>query len=50
MIDKAHMLLAFAGYERAEAQWIIDGVLQLAGYTDPPEIVAYVCGQLRCQS
>ena len=50
MIDKAHMLLAFAGYERAEAQWIIDGVLQLAGDTGSPEIVAYVCAQLRLPS
>jgi 2-methylcitrate dehydratase PrpD len=55
MVAKAHMLLAYAGYERARAQWIIDGILGLAhseqsGRTAVPEIIPFVCRELRLQS
>ena len=47
MVDKAHMLLAYAGYPRDQAQWIVDGVLGLAEQDAAPEVVAFVCQQLR---
>ena len=47
MVDKAHMLLAYAGYDRAQAQWIVDGILGLAQQDSAPEVIAYVCQQLR---
>jgi 2-methylcitrate dehydratase PrpD len=47
MVDKAHMLLAYAGYDRAQAQWIVDGILGLAQQDSAPEVIAYICQQLR---
>ncbi len=43
MIVKANMLLAHAGFDKADAQRIIDGILGLAeGDNSPPEIVMSV--------
>lgn len=50
MVEKAHMLLNYAGYDRGQAQWIIDGILGLALQDSTPEIVSYVCQQLRVHS
>jgi 2-methylcitrate dehydratase PrpD len=51
MIAKAHGLLEYAGYDNAQAQWIIDGILSLSSDSEntgtTPEIVSYVCEQLR---
>jgi 2-methylcitrate dehydratase PrpD len=48
MVAKAHTLLAFAGYDGAQAQVIIEGVLGLAdNCSESPEFIAYICGQLR---
>lgn len=47
MVEKAHMLLAYAGYPRDQAQWIVDGVLGLAEQDAAPDIVTFVCQQLR---
>ena len=35
------------GYPRDQAQWIVDGVLGLAEQDAAPEIVRFVCQQLR---
>ena len=35
------------GYRRDQAQWIVDGVLGLAEQDAAPEIVRFVCQQLR---
>jgi hypothetical protein len=58
MVDKAHMLLDYAGYDRARAQWIVDGILGLARREQNeravacalPEIIPFVCRELRLQS
>jgi 2-methylcitrate dehydratase PrpD len=47
MVDKAHMLLAYAGCDRAQAQWIVEGILGLAQQDSAPEVIAYICQQLR---
>ena len=47
MVEKAHMLLDYAGYDFARAQWIVERILGLAQQDEAPEIVAYVCQQLR---
>ena len=44
MVEKAHMLLAYAGYDRAQTQWIVDALLGLAQQEAPLEIVTYICG------
>lgn len=58
MVAKAHMLLDYAGYDRARAQWIVDGILGLArserneraATSALPEIIPFVCRELRLQS
>ena len=35
------------GYRRDQARWIVDGVLGLAEQDAAPEIVRFVCQQLR---
>lgn len=47
MLDKAHMLLDYAGYDRDRAQWIVDSILGLTQQNSASDIVSYVCRELR---